>query len=35
MNIAHLPLRPRVPLRQLLIALSGLASGMTLAILIH
>jgi hypothetical protein len=29
MNIAHLPLR------QLLIALSGLASGMTLALLIH
>ena len=35
MNIVHLPLRPALPLRRLLIALSGLASGMTLALLIH
>ncbi len=33
MNIAHLP--PRLALRHWLIALSGLVSGMTLALIIH
>ena len=35
MNIAPLPLRPQLPLRHWLIAISGLASGMTLALLIR
>ena len=35
MNTAHLPLPHRTPLRTWLIALSGLASGMTLAFLIY
>ena len=35
MNIAHLPLRQRMPLRNWLIALSGLASGMVLALFVN
>ena len=32
---SHLPLHRRTPLRNWLIALSGLASGMTLALLLY
>lgn len=35
MNIAHLPLPHRTPLRNWVIALSGLACGMAVALLVN